>query len=194
MKSEFSSLQIKGHLLEEQRVEMGWKLSKEDVHDLCVCMWRYMCVCGFRFVFPFISSERWWEVILMNGLQGCNLSLSMSRWAMTSSADLMCAALHVCLPWKKKHRLLGNAKGAKANTADGRWSEGWNRSVYKKNKKSKKKTIPGPPVCVWGLKMCMHAADIISVRPHQQAGPTPRAPRSLSHIIIWHRTPIICCA
>lgn len=129
MRSEFSLLQIKGRLLGEQRVTAGWKLSKGGVHALRVCTCMYMCICGFRFVFSFASAGRQCEVILMNGLQGCNLSLSMSRRPMTSSAVLTCAALHVCLPREKKHRLLGNGQRERrlkeGKTASSRWPVEW---------------------------------------------------------------------
>lgn len=99
----------------------------------------------------------------------------------------------------KKHRLLGNGERVKAKRGKNsieQMAGGVKDGVetYVKKTRNLKKTIPRPPVCLWDFKMCTHAADIISVRPHQQAGPTRRAPRSLSHIIIWHRTPIICCA
>lgn len=136
---------------------------------------------------------------MMNGRQGCNLSLSMSRRPMTSSAVLTCAALHVCLPRKKNTGcwvMDREVKAKRGKNSIEQMAGGVKDGVetYMKRKKKSKKTIPRPPVCLWDFKMCTHAADIISVRPHRQAGPTRRAPRSLSHIIIWHRTPIICCA
>lgn len=136
----------------------------------------------------------------MNGLRGCHRSLSMSRPPITSTAILTYAALHMCLPWEKKHRLLDKGERARAKRGENsieQMAGGVKDRVEtenEKNLKSKKKTIPRPPVCLWDFKLCTHAADIISMRPHRQAGPTRRAPHSLSHIIIWHHTPIICCA
>lgn len=68
----------------------------------------------------------------MNGLQGCNLSLSMSRRAMTSSAG------YTCVYPGKKNTGCWVMRREQGRTADGRWSEGWNRNVHKKQEIKRK--------------------------------------------------------